>query len=385
MHSKLALPAVVSLLLTIASISDADAADGLLEVYGQIRADVIYDDSRPDAAQTPTFILSEAPDEEDRSNFTMHPRLSRLGVTFEGPVLDRLAAASMSGTLEFDFQNGGRESRAAPRYRHAFVNLSWSTFSVLIGQTSDTISPLFPAANGDTLMWNAGNLGDRRMQLRLTYQSQGEDLRWSLAGALGLSGAVDQQDLDADGVRDGEAAGMPSFQARIGLSYPIGARRLSLGLWGFSSSEELAEPIAGRASFDGRAIGIDFEVPLGARLLVRGESWNGSNLSDVRGGIGQSVNPLTGREIDSRGGWIELGGGPAPSYQAFLGYTLDKPDDGQVPDAGRTRNTAVYLANRFTLSGGFTVGIEVLRWRTEYQGLPEGSDNRLNAYLVYGF
>lgn len=383
MQSRLTFPAIVSMVLPVAAM--ADTSEGPLEVYGQIRADVIYDDSRTNAAQTPTFILSEAPGEEDRSSFTMHPRLSRLGVTFNGPVLERLAGASVSGRLELDFQNGGRESRAVPRYRHAFVNLSWSAFSVLIGQTSDTISPLYPAANGDTLMWNAGNLGDRRMQVRLTYQSQGEDLRWSMAGAFGLSGAVDQQDLDADGVRDGEAAGRPNLQSRIGLSYPIGARRLSLGLWGSSSTEELSEPIAGRASFDGRAIGIDFEVPLGARLLARGEGWKGRNLSDVRGGIGQAVNPLTGEEIDSRGGWVEVGGDFTPTYQAFLGYTLDKPDDGHVPAGGRTRNTAVYLANRFTLSSDFTIGIDVLRWRTEYQGLPEGSDNRLNAYLIYTF
>lgn len=256
---------------------------------------------------------------------------------------------------------------------------------MLIGQTSDVISPLFPPANGDTLMWNAGNLGDRRMQVRLAWQSQGEDLRWSVAGALGLSGAVDQQDLDTDGMRDGEAAGTPNWQSRVGLSYPLGARRLSLGLWGFSSSEELSEPVAGRASFDGAAIGVDFEMPFGASLLVRGEAWKGSNLSDVRGGIGQSVNPLTGEEIDSRGGWIEVGGNLAPSYQAFLGYTLDRPDDGQVPVGGRTLNTAVYLANRFTLSDRFTTGIDLLRWRTEYQGLPDGLDNRLNAYLIYSF
>jgi hypothetical protein len=31
------------------------------------------------------------------------------------------------------------------------------------------------------------------------------------------------------------------------------------------------------------------------------------------------------------------------------------------------------------------MGLDVLRWRTEFQGLAPGSDNRLNAYLVYSF
>jgi hypothetical protein len=383
MRLKFTFPAVVSLAFSAAL--PVHAADGPLQVYGQIRADVIYDDSRPDAAQTPTFILSEPAGQEDRANFTMHPRLSRLGVDFQGPALDGFGEASVSGKLEFDFQNGGRESRAIARYRHAFVNLSWRTFSLLVGQTSDTISPLFPAANGDTLMWNAGNLGDRRMQVRLTYQSQGQDLRWSAAGALGLTGGVDQKDLDADGIRDGEATGMPNYQARLGLSYPLGAKRLSVGLWGFSSNEEVTNPIAGRTSFDGQVVGLDFEVPLGARFLIRGESWTGSNLSDVRGGIGQSVNLTTGEEIDSRGGWIEAGGNVVSKYQAFIGYTLDRPDAEQIPVGGRTRNTAFYLANRFSLSSKLMLGLDVLRWRTEYRGVPEGVDNRFNAYVIHSF
>lgn len=205
------------------------------------------------------------------------------------------------------------------------------------------------------------------------------------ATALGLSGAVDEQDLDQDAVRDGEAGGKPNFQARIGLSYPLGDRRFSLGLWYFSSSEEVAEPIGGRTSFDGRVAGVDFEVPLGDRLGVRGESWKGSNLSDVRGGVGQSVNVETGEAIDSWGGWIELGGELLPSYQAFVGYTLDNPDDDEVPEEGRTRNGAVYVTNRFTLGSGFTIGVDLLRWRTEYRGLPDGSNNRINTYLIYSF
>lgn len=180
MRSSLTLAAVASVSLVVSATAMAEDAVVRLEVYGHIRADIIYDDSQANAAQTPMFVLPEAPGEKNRSNLTMHPRLSRFGVAFHGPELDQVASANVSGRLELDFQNGGRESRATPRYRHAFVNLSWNRFDVLIGQTSDVISPLFPTANGDTLMWNAGNLGDRRMQLRSTYQSQGRDLRWSV-------------------------------------------------------------------------------------------------------------------------------------------------------------------------------------------------------------
>ena len=50
--------------------------------YGFVRIDAIFDDSRPDAFQTPTYILPEPPGEPSNGNLTMHPRLSRFGMNF---------------------------------------------------------------------------------------------------------------------------------------------------------------------------------------------------------------------------------------------------------------------------------------------------------------
>src|SRR5213075_2902130 len=83
--------------------------------------------------------------------------------------------------------------------------------SWLFGQTWDIISPLFPSPNDDTLMWNAGNIGDRRPQFRYTYEPARRPL--SVSVGLGLTGAIDAQDLDANGIRDGEDSGLPNVQA----------------------------------------------------------------------------------------------------------------------------------------------------------------------------
>jgi hypothetical protein len=141
---------------------EIQVGDSRLKLYGFVREDVIYDDSRPDASQTPLFILSEPSGSENRENFTMHPRLTRFGTDLTGPSLARLGGARVSGKVEVDFQNGGRESRAIPRWRHAYLNVAWRASSVLIGQTWDLISPLFPSVNADTLMWNAGSVRDVR-------------------------------------------------------------------------------------------------------------------------------------------------------------------------------------------------------------------------------
>lgn len=364
----------------------APPAESRVQFYGFVRQDVIFDDSRPDAFQTPLFILSEPDGASNLENLTMHPRLTRLGVDVSGPVLDSLAGARVSGRFELDFQNGGRESRAIPRYRHAYLTLAWSSASLLVGQTSDTISPLFPAVNADTLMWNAGNLGDRRPQVRLTLRPAADGPPWSFAIGAGLTGAVDGQDLDGDNVRDGEAAALPNVQARVALSYQAAAsRRGSAGLWGHVARQQVSVPVAGETDFGSHAIGVDVEVPLGRRAVVRGEAWTGRNLSDVRGGIGQSINRATGGEIGSRGGWVEVGGDLTVRYSLVVGYTIDAPDAGDVPAGGRTRNAAWFIVNRWNAGRPVGFGVDYLRWRTEHRGSPDGTDNRVNAYATYTF
>jgi hypothetical protein len=123
-----------------------------LKLYGFLRGDMIYDDSRPGGAGAnsslvPAFILSEngfggaanlAPS-RNHENILFHPRLSRVGIDFTGPVIDALWGARPGAKLEIDFYNivaGGAESREYLRLRHAYANLKWDNFSFLAGQTS---------------------------------------------------------------------------------------------------------------------------------------------------------------------------------------------------------------------------------------------------------
>ena len=364
---------------------EVQPAETRLRVYGFVRHDVIVDDSRLDSAQSPLFVLSEPGGAGNRHHFTMHPRLTRLGIDLFGPQLAPAGNARVGGRIELDFQNGGRESRAIPRFRHAYLTLAWRQATLLVGQSSDVISPLIPSVNNDTLMWAAGNLGDRRGQVRATFQSSGPRLQVSLAGSLGLTGAVDQLDLDENGVRDGEASGVPNLQGRVGLAYPVGTRRFSVGAWAHRGEMETTTAIGGRTDFPSHAVGADAELPLGRRFVARGEAWTGRNLSDIRGGIGQAINRTTGRGIESHGGWAEIGGDVTARYSLFAGVTADIPDADDVPPGGRTRNGAWYLVNRVNAGRPLVVGADYLRWRTEYAGLPAGTDNRVNAYVIFNF
>ncbi|MFP6676475.1 MAG: hypothetical protein VB878_15430, partial [Pirellulaceae bacterium] len=94
----------------------------------------------------------------------------------------------MSAKIEIDFEtliNIASDSRAVPRIRLAYGELKWDYFSILFGQEWDVISPLNPMINDDSLMWNAGNLGDRRPMVRLKWADNNSGRnRWVIAGAI---------------------------------------------------------------------------------------------------------------------------------------------------------------------------------------------------------
>ncbi|HEY7183518.1 MAG TPA: hypothetical protein VIC84_18950 [Blastocatellia bacterium] len=370
--------------------SDILGSENKFKLYGFLRLDVDYDSQRANSDQGPLFITSAdprigAPHAED---FSMHPRLSRFGIDYSGPRIAALGDSKLSGKFEIDFENGGSESRQIIRIRQGYLKMDWDNhFSILAGQTWDVVSPLFPTVNNDTLMWNAGNVGDRRPQFRATWEPKIGQGQWSFSGAAGLMGAIDAQDLDNNGYRDGEESGRPNAQGRIGYAHSswVKDQRASLGFSGFYGLLNTTRPIAGRTSFHSQLANIDYTLPLSSRLSLRGEGWWGRNMSDVRGGAGQGINTTNGREIRGRGGWSELSLKISRYWSFHPGYTTDDPVDADVPTGGRIRNRAYYFGNRITPGGNFLLGFDYLRWLTDYKGFLPGESNRINIFLQYNF
>jgi hypothetical protein len=376
------------------------------KLYGFLRLDLQADDSRPNNTQTIGWILSEDPTApnfpggKNREDLTIHPRLTRLGLDFDGGVVNSLDDAKLTGKVEVDFFNNGlagqSESREALRMRHAWLKLAWTEFSLLAGQTSDVISPLFPIVNADLSMWGAGNLGDRRPQLRGEYVKASGDSKWIFQGEVGLTAADDNQDLDANGFRDGEASGKPTLQARAAYRFPLVGQQAEVGVWGHRAWEQADKAVAPPSTitngqdFDSDVFGVDVSMPLGTdKLNLKAEAWSGKNLDDVRGGIFQGVNAITGEEIHSEGGFVELGYKTTEHITLYAGVSRDDPDDDDVGTAtnannGRAKNSIWYLASRWSYKP-VSFGLEYLNWTTDYVGFDEGTDNRIVGFIQYSF
>jgi hypothetical protein len=372
------------------------------KIYGFARLDVQYDDSRPNNTQTIGWILSEddaAPagvgaGGEDKEDLTIHARLSRLGLDVDGGKVASLADAAVTGKIEIDFFNNGlagqSESRAALRMRHAWLRLAWTQFSLLLGQTNDVISPLFPIVNADLVMWGAGNLGDRRPQARGEYVFPAGDMQWVVQGAVGLSGADDNQDLDPAGTfgagyRDGETSGLPTLQARLASKFKVQGRPTEAGVWVHHAKENPDGTFGGESRFDSDAFGADLLLPLFRDdLTLKAEIWKGQNLDDVRGGIFQGVNATTGDEIDSKGGFAEVGWSATKHMTLYAGWSNDNPDNSDLNNGGRAENQIWYVASRWNYKP-VHFGLELLDWTTKYVGFDEGDDLRVVGFAAFNF
>lgn len=377
-----------------------------VKLYGFARLDMQFDDSRPNNTQTIGWILSEDPampappagqgaGGENKEDFTMHPRLSRVGIDISGGKIDALAGANVTGKIEVDFFNnalqGQSESRAALRMRHAYMKLAWEDTSLLMGQTNDVISPLYPIVNADLVMWGAGNLGDRRPQVRGEWAKKSSDaVTWTLQGEVGLTGADDNSDLDAAGTygagyRDGETSGQPTFQARAACKFPISGRATEVGIWGHHAQERPDTSFNGENEFKSEALGFDVSLPLFTdSLSLKAEMWAGENVDDVRGGIFQGINKTTGEEIASHGGFAEIGWKATEHCTLYVGWSNDNPENSDVGVGGRAENQIWYAASRWNYKP-VAFGLEYLNWTTKYVGFGDGDDNRIAAFAQYSF
>jgi hypothetical protein len=384
-----------------------EVAGTRIGLYGIIRMDGYYGTGYFNHNQFTYYALSQdpafTPATNDRRNWIdFTPRLSRIGVKVDRDSLPGWQEAKVSGIVEFDFQNRATsevsglesESRELPRLRHAYVKLTAGGLTLLAGQTWDLISPLWPSVNADGMMWNSGNLGDRRPQFRFGYDvSIGDDAAVGAAIALARTGAIDRKNLDpvaaSDNVRDGDASGRPMIQGRIGLSRLLG-KRLDAGFWGHFGWERTDTPIAGRHHFYTASVGADLRVKILEDLTFAGEIWYGKNLSDLRGGIDQGVNTTRGVEIAARGGWAELLANLIGGYFVAAGVGVDDPRnssfDGLAPTATpRVHNIAPYVYNKYDFGGGFAIGAEAIFWATDYLNVMSGRANRYSLFVTFSF
>jgi hypothetical protein len=327
---------------------------------------------------------------KDDDEFNLTASQTRLGLRVSGPASQTFKS---SGLVEFDFYgSAAAENKAGIQMRHAYLVLDWpaSRFSILAGQTSDIISPLVPNTLNYTVLWDAGNIGYRRPQIRLTQGIPlGEKASLKLeGGAARTIGRADASGIAGNVNSDsGEDAGAPTGQARVSLTFPFfGPKPTTVGVSGHYGKEEYDTDNTGKnVDFDSQSINLDVTQPVFPWLVVLGELFQGQNLNQYFGGIGQGVNTTARKEISADGGWIAINLGPWSKWSFSVGAGLDEVDRDDVVSGNRTRNTCVFGNVLYAFNKNAQFGVEVSRWDTGYKGLGDADDTRAQASFIYKF
>lgn len=365
-----------------------------IDLYGFIKTDASYDNSRVSTGNYVKWVDSENTGNND-NEFNMTANQTRLGMKIKGPEDDGLLT---SGRVEVDFYgNGTAENKAGILVRHAYMKLDWpeDNFSIIAGQTSDVISPLYPTTLNYTVAWWAGNIGYRRPQIRLTkgYSlSDKTDIKFegAIARTIGRGSNSDLSNVDSE---SGEDAGYPSIQGRVSVTTPLLTKiPATLGVSGHYGREEYDTNTSGtnNKKFETWSLNVDLNQPINDWLTFKGEAFTGENLDQYLGGIGQGVNTDTDadrhyREIGSRGGWIAATIAPQGKWKYNLGVSLEDVEAGDLNAGDRSQNRSIFGNAVYSINKNTSVGFELSQWQTKRVGESDADDIRAQTSFIYKF
>jgi hypothetical protein len=366
-----------------------------VQIYGRIKADASYDSSRMDVGD---YAKWARPDRgrNDHSQFDLTANETRLGMWIYGPKDQEMKT---SGRVEIDFYGGGAENKPNPMMRHAYLNFDWpqDKFSILAGQTSDVISPLWPDTLNYTVGWWVGNIGYRRPQIRLTKSySIDKDTELKLEGALARTiGRTNSSILTADQSDSGEDAGFPTIQGRVSITLPSwGYKPATVGFsshYGkesFDVNSNAGKTATGSKDFDSWSLNLDVQQPVNEWLSFKGELFTGQDLDAYLGGIGQGVNTVRMKEIRSQGGWVQASLGPWGKWSFNLGVSADRANkddlEGMSGDK-RKYNQSIFGNVLYNFDKNAQIGFELSQWHTDYVDLGDADSVRAQTSFIYKF
>ncbi len=378
--------------------------------YGVIWGSAIYATRRT----FPGFfvLFTQSPTVEGENDFEIDTRRTRLGLDVTGPKLHWFGGADTGGKVEIDFHGQFlTENQSTIQIRHAYAEVKNEDWRIMAGQNWDLISPLLPSTVNYSVGWAGGNIGFRRMQLRLErYLHFSDTVMISVQGAASQDIIPDSLNrvYDVPGgetydrVIKPESAAWPVMEGRVGCT--LGQQGPNCHPIVFGVSGHVGEqgfdfldrnnpdgipynvPPADNVRILTWSFNVDARIPFTDRLGVQGEFFTGQDLGTFFGGVAQGVNLTTRRGIRSTGGWAEVWYDLCPTLHSHLGYGIDDPFNEDITAAaGRTYNSFLFTNLMVDVTKKLNLGFEVSYWKTHYLGYDPGNSVTFEFSGAYGF
>ncbi len=234
-----------------------------------------------------------------------------------------------------------------------------------------------------------GNLGFRQPQIRY-------DRWWNMDDCELRAQFAVQREINNDltvGAYDNGTDTGPSGSARLAMTMPscmVDGKKMVFGVSGHYGREEVDADVddadldgnftENRAGQDEKvhtwSMNADFVFPVCNWLDFSGEMFVGENIDSREGGIYQGIRQMSnastapGRldEIEAMGGWGQFTITPCESWKFNVGMMVDNPQNSDIGDGMRARNTVYYANGRYFFSKYLWTGLEVMYFDTQYKG-----------------
>lgn len=351
-----------------------------LEFSGRVLMNAFMNTSRTNNVDVPVFTR---PDSAGPSGgFAMGIRQTTLGMAVTA---SDVAGGEFLGDIDVDFFGGQQPSsggRTFPlvRLRTARATLAWKHGMLMAGQEQPLITGVDPvslASVGVPGFTAAGNLWLWLPQLRAGVHTAGK-VRIGLEGAILAPTSGDPNGLFDTQFDPAERTKRPFFQSAVRVSwgeaerpgvFTVGAHRG----WIYNALDETQKSEAFAATL---------RLPIGTRLELRGEAFQGEALRGLGGGgVSQGIG-VNGVAVRTRGGWGQLNLQVSPRVLWGVGYGVDDPRDAHVLPGGRIDNRVTETHLHLRPVGPLLFGLEWRHLATEFTA-EKRTNHHLN--LAFGF
>ncbi|TCK05438.1 DcaP family trimeric outer membrane transporter [Phorcysia thermohydrogeniphila] len=380
-----------------------------VDFYGFFKIDAAYSDSKAVGKDYILFVLPETSSSND-DDFNLNFKHSRFGFLIKTEEGDY----KIVGNLEFDFYgdlSGSNDpNKEGIRVRKAWVQFGKEDWNIRAGMDWMLLTQLYPHLSNFPSGALMGNIGYRIPQIRFTKLFKTESGKFTTQVALDKVWGDPWNDPLKPYIDTGSDSGTPDVQGRFVYDFDLEGVKLHLGVIGHYGKMQI-DLAGGDKYLDTYSYGFEGAISPAGWLTISGKIWAGRNLAGwYTGGIGQGVlyvdsqglytkladvkddKPTDAREIDAKGGWIEVTLKPTSQWLFHVGYGVDDPDNddfkygSDVYKKARTKNTMYYANGLYKLTPSLGFMMEYLRVKTDYDFISaDGTVNRFQGSVLYFF
>jgi hypothetical protein len=403
--SELAKLSIAALLIgtSIAAAEDipvVNAGGTKVSLYGRLELNSAYETDVTGGLWSANAPSGAKGDAQGRTSLSI--ARTRLGFNLEGP--SKEGEPSLKGRFEADFAgnstysnfNGTSGSNGGFRIRQSYGSVTFKDIglTLLFGQTDDVVTPLDPPAVNPSSFNGAGNIGNRRPQIRVTEAIGPVEVAVAATHdrTYGYPVVVGKDSKGKDSsitLSDANAPSSPAVQGRVGLKLPAfwaGEKaNLALGVGGLFAKNEAAN-----ADDEKRyerpepsyMFGIDLSLPIIDILTLTGEFFSGQNLSRYGdGSLGQSRAYSDDGGIKSIGWWGGLAAKLPANLSAGAGAGAENLDDKSKSNGKAESNMFIFANVAYNFTSAAKLTFEYVNFSTDYSvfdkaGKYDTSDNR---------